>query len=377
MLLVAEPMLGDEEKAALIEVVESGWITMGDRVRSFEKAFAEAHGADDAVAVSSCTAGLHLILDALGVGPGDEVLVPSLTFVATVNSVLYVGATPIFVDVESLDCPLMCKEDAVSKCTKRTKAVILMHYAGYVTNRTAWRAFAADNGLLLVEDAAHAAGAEFVGTIGHAAAFSFYGNKNMTTAEGGAIIASNPTVLEHIRTMRGHGMTMGTFQRLASKTINYDVTMLGYNYRMDELRAAIGLTQLRHLGEWNERRKVLTRLYLELLEERCPSVAIPFRKFIISSESLEHGASNHIMPIILPNETDRQGTIDKLRDRGVQTTNHYPPAHLLSFYRSQSSAWQLPKTEEFARRELTLPLHPKMTASDLDVVTAGLVYALD
>jgi dTDP-4-amino-4,6-dideoxygalactose transaminase len=149
-----------------------------------------------------------------------------------------------------------------------------------VANRDAWQRFAAENGLLLIEDAAHATGAEFVGTFGHAAAFSFYGNKNMTTAEGGAIIASDPAVLEHIRTMRGHGMTTGTFQRYTSKTVNYDVTMLGYNYRMDELRAAIGLTQLRHLAEWNDRRKSLTRLYVQLLEERCPRVEIPFKKFI-------------------------------------------------------------------------------------------------
>jgi dTDP-4-amino-4,6-dideoxygalactose transaminase len=137
ILAVAEPNLGEEEKAALAEVVDSGWITMGDRVRAFEQAFAQHHGAADAVAVSSCTAGLHLVMRALGIGPGDEVLVPSLTFVATVNCVLYTGATPVFVDIESLDVPLLSCADAATKCTARTKAVIIMHYAGYLANRNA------------------------------------------------------------------------------------------------------------------------------------------------------------------------------------------------------------------------------------------------
>ena len=142
MLLVAEPILGPEEKAALSDVVDCGWITMGDRVRAFEQAFAEEHGAADAVAVSSCTAALHLILQALGVGPGDEVLVPSLSFVATANCVLYAGATPVFVDIEALDWPLMSGADAAAKCTAKTKAVIVMHYAGYVADRDAWCEFA-------------------------------------------------------------------------------------------------------------------------------------------------------------------------------------------------------------------------------------------
>src|SRR6266700_5067086 len=178
MLLVSEPVLGMDEQAALAAVIDSGWVTMGDRVREFEQAFARLHDADDSIAVSSCTAALHLILHALGLGPGDEVLVPSLTFVATANSVLYTGATPVFVDIDSLDWPLMSSLDAATKCTARTKAVIVMHYAGYVTARDTWADFAARRGLLLIEDAAHAAGAVDAGTVGQAAAFSFYGNKN-------------------------------------------------------------------------------------------------------------------------------------------------------------------------------------------------------
>jgi dTDP-4-amino-4,6-dideoxygalactose transaminase len=369
MLLVGEPILGEEEKAALLDVIDCGWITMGDRVRTFERSFAETHNASDAVAVSSCTAALHLILEVLGVGPGDEVLVPSLTFVATVNSVLYARATPIFVDIESLDCPLISRSDAAAKCTKKTKAVILMHYAGYVLNRGAWRDFAATHGLILIEDAAHAVGAEYAGTFGSAAAFSFYGNKNMTTAEGGAVIAADDRVLEEVRTLRGHGLTTGTFQRLSSRSVTYDVTMLGYNYRMDELRAAIGLAQLSHLRSWNEKRKTLTQLYMRLLADRCPQVKVPFLRL---DGSTAYGASYHIMPVVLPDGLDRQSVIDELRDAGIQTTNHYPPAHLLSFYRKHSPSVTLPRTEHFARRELTLPLHPRMEESHVDRVSVAL-----
>src|SRR5207248_9807685 len=175
MLLVSEPVLGTEEKAALAAVIESGWITMGDRVREFEKAFALLHQAEDSIAVSSCTAALHLILHALGIGPGDEVLVPSLTFVATANSVLYVGARTIFVDIESPEIPSMSLGEAEAKCNARTKAVILVHFGGCLADRAAWQSFVQRRGLLLIEDAAHAPGLPEAGTFGEAAAFSFYG----------------------------------------------------------------------------------------------------------------------------------------------------------------------------------------------------------
>src|SRR5439155_7160297 len=233
MLLVSEPILGMEEKAALEAVIDSGWITMGDRVREFEQAFARLHGAEDSIAVCSCTAALQPILHARDIGTGDEVLVPSLTFVATADSVLYVGARPVFVDIESTAVPLMSLEEAEAKCTARTKAVILVHFGGYLADRDAWQAFAARKGLLLIEDAAHAPGLPAAGTFGEAAAFSFYGNKNMTTAEGGAIIARSSSLRETIRRARSHGMTSGTRQRLDSRSPDYDVTTLGFNYRMD------------------------------------------------------------------------------------------------------------------------------------------------
>ena len=373
MLLVAEPNLGEDEKAALCEVIESGWITMGERVRGFEKAFAAAHGTADAVAVNSCTAALHLILEALGVGPGDEVLVPSMSFVATANSVLYTGAAPVFVDIESMEQPVISLADAAAKCTAKTKAVIVMHYAGYLVDKAAWRHFADSRGLLLVEDAAHAAGAEDVGTIGHATAYSFYGNKNMTTAEGGMVTAEDPAVLERIRQMRGHGLTIGTFQRLTNRAVNYDVTMLGYNYRMDELRAALGLTQLKNLAAWNQKRKVLTAIYIDLLSQRCPAIDIPFAQ---TQTAHRQKTANHIMPIVLPANVQRQNVINALRDAGIQTTMHYPPSHLMTMYQERDPTVRLPVTEEYSDRELTLPLHPKMEATHVEQVVAALEMAL-
>ena len=367
-LLVAEPSLGQDEKRALIDVIDSGWITMGSQVRAFERAFSELHQVEDAVAVSSCTAGLHLALEAIGIGQGDEVLVPALTFVATANAVLYTGATPVFVDIESLDTPIMSCADAAKKCTPRTKAVVIMHYGGYMADREQWRDFADTRGLFLIEDSAHAVGTARTGIFGDLAVFSFFGNKNMTTAEGGMVAALDAETLGRVRQARGHGMTTGTMERLHGGMLTYDVTMLGFNYRMDDLRAAIGLMQLKRLDAWNEKRKSLTGAYRHLLEEHCPDVDVPF--------SSPRPSTHHIMPVILPKDRDRQRVADSLRASGVMSTNHYPPVHWFSWFQSRFPPIQLPLTEEFAMRELTLPLHPKLTVDQLEYVVHALADAL-
>jgi dTDP-4-amino-4,6-dideoxygalactose transaminase len=365
---VADPVLGHEEKTALCEVIDSGWITMGERVQRFEEDLARIHDVEETVAVSSCTAGLHLILHALGIGPGDEVLVPSLTFVATINCILYVGAAPVLVDIDTIDNPLMSLDDAARKCTEKTKAIILVHYAGYLADRSAWQKFADQRGLLIIEDAAHATGLKDVGTYGVAAALSFYGNKNMTTAEGGAVIVSDQNLREKIRKMRGHGLTSGTFQRHSGSSPGYDMTMLGFNYRMDELRAAIGIVQLRHLEAWNHKRRHLTQLYRALLEENAPEVVVPFTAGDVSSY--------HIMPVVIPDGADRSNVIKSMRDAGIQTTIHYPPAHLFSFYREHLPSIQLPRTEEYGRRELTLPLFPRLDAVHIERITHALAKSI-
>ena len=368
MISLSDPILGEEEKRALCEVIDSKWLTMGERVAAFEKGFAKMHGFEDAVAVNSCTAALHLALLALDIGPGDDVLVPSLTFVATANAVLYVGARPIFVDIQDLEIPHIAIEDARAKCTPRTKAVILMHYGGYVADLPAWRSFCDLKGLVLIEDAAHSPGVEDVGRWSDASAFSFFSNKNMSTGEGGMVIARSPSVLKRIRHLRGHGMSSDTLTRHRGHAYSYDVSMLGYNYRLDELRGAMGIVQLARLPLWNERRYKLSIQYRNLISKHILKMVIPFPQV--------HETAAHLMPVLLPPGMNRQGIMDYLRNDGIQTSIHYPPIHQFSFYSKKFPAINLPKTEEFCARELTLPLHPSLKENEVEFVVGSLGKAI-
>ena len=365
---LADPVIGQEEKEALCAVIDSQWLTMGERVASFENAFAHLHGMESAAAVNSCTAGLHLCLKALNIGPGDEVLVPSLTFVATVNSVLYVGATPIFIDIEKADLPHIALVDAEDKCTPRTRAVIVMHYGGYLMDLPSWRSFADHKQLNLIEDAAHAPAVGDVGRWSDASVFSFFTNKNMTTAEGGMVLARNPKLLEDIRLLRSHAMTTLTLDRYRGHAYSYDVTMLGYNYRLDELRGAMGLVQLKHVLDWNKLRRELTNFYRQQLALHLPQVVVPFQP--------EHHTAAHLMPVLLPPTVERRRVMEKLREDGVQTSIHYPPVHHFTYYRESFPDRNLPNTEEFAARELTLPLHPLVRKADIEHTVAALAKAI-
>ncbi|UCF83626.1 MAG: DegT/DnrJ/EryC1/StrS aminotransferase family protein [Desulfobacteraceae bacterium] len=365
---LSDPVLGEEEKQVLCSVIDSGWITMGDRVLALERAFASLHGAKDAVAVNSCTAALHLCLLIAGIGPGDEVLVPSLTFVATVNAILYCGATPVFVDLQDAHVPHISLDDAEQSCTPRTKAVIVMHYGGYLMDLPRWRTFADTNGLMLIEDAAHAPAVGEVGRLSDAAAFSFFTNKNMTTAEGGIILVRDDSALESLRRMRSHGMTTLTLDRYRGHAYSYDVSMLGHNYRMDELRAALGLVQLDRLLKFNARRRKLTRFYRKRLADDVPEVSVPFGSY--------HETAAHLMPILLPRNVDRKSVMESLRRAGIQTSIHYPPVHKFSYYRDRFPGNSLLNTENFFARELTLPLHPGLTEGDVDRVVEALKQAL-
>ncbi len=265
----------------------------------------------------------------------------------------------------------MSIEEAERKVTPRTRAVMLMHFAGHMADPEPWRAFAARHGLLLIEDAAHAVGVAGVGTYGDAAAFSFYGNKNMTTAEGGMILMRDPEALDRVRQMRAHGMTRSVVQRLTARSSHYDVDMLGYNYRMDELRAAIGLVQLSRLGAMTAHRGALVALYHEALgrlAERHPGLCVPRPQTGVSA--------HHIMPVVLPQGADRDGIAAAMHRAGIQTTIHYPPVHTLTFHRARQPSLRLPRSEEFHRRELTLPLHPKMSGADVGRVVEALENAL-
>ena len=369
LIELAAPCLGEPEKQALCAVIDDGWITMGPRVRRFEEAFATLHGVDEAIAVNSATAALALCLSMFDIGPGDEVLVPSLTFVATSNVVIHAGATPVFVDIESPATPHISLSDAATKVTPRTRAVMLVHYAGYLIDLRPWRELADAHGLLLFEDAAHAAGlAGAIGLLSDAAAFSFFTNKNMTTAEGGMLIVRDAQRRQRARLLRAHGMTALTLERTRGAAVGYDVLDCGFNFRMDEFRAALGLAQIERLSEWNASRRALTRHYRQTLARLAPDVQAPF--------DADHSTSAHIMPVLLPPETNRGQVMQGMRDAGIQTSVHYPPIHRFEFYRRTLPTISLPRTETFCDTELTLPLHPRLTPEDVERVVATLAGLL-
>lgn len=369
LIELGAPVLGDAEKEALAEVIDGGWITMGERVRRFESLFAQLHGVPDAIAVHSATAALQLIMDAFDFGPGDEVLVPSLSFVATASVVVQAGATPVFVDVESGRLPHLSLADARARITPHSRAIIVMHFGGYGMDMAAWRALADEHGLVLVEDAAHAAGlAGTVGTASDAAAFSFFTNKNMTTAEGGMIIIPDRERAERARRLRAHGMTASTLDRDRGRAVGYDVVEVGHNYRMDELRGALGLVQLPRLEGWNTRRRELTAHYRAELAAELPGVHVPF--------DAAWPTTAHLLPALLPEGTDRAAVMARMRDGQVQTSVHYPAIHRFSAYRAAYGARELPHTDAFCASELTLPLHPQLTEPDVTRVVRTLREAL-
>ena len=369
LIELSAPCLGEPEKRALCAVIDDGWLTMGDRVRSFEKVFAEMHGVDDAIAVHSATAALQLSLQAFDIGPGAEVLVPSLTFVATTNTILHCGATPVFVDIEGIDCPHIALEDAREKLTPRTRAVMLMHYGGYMMDVERWREFTDRHGLLLFEDAAHTAGMTGTGTFSEAASYSFFTNKNMTTAEGGMMVVRDEKRRQRARVLRAHGMTTSTLDRARGRAVGYDVVDCGHNYRMDELRAALGLVQIERLLGWNETRRTLAAHYRKTLERVLPAaVKVPFQA--------DHRTSAHIMPVLLPSGANRHQVMERMRAQGVQSSMHYPPIHQFEYYRNKFPGVALPNTEHYCERELTIPLHPHLSAADVERVVASLRDAL-
>jgi dTDP-4-amino-4,6-dideoxygalactose transaminase len=362
------PVLGEPEKRALAEVIHGQWLTMGDRVRRFEQAFAELHEVEDAVAVNSGTAALQLSLAAFDIGQGMEVLVPSMSFVATASVVVHAGATPVFVDVEGLDRPHMSIDDARRRITDRTRAIMIMHYGGYEMDVAAWRVLADDHGLLLFEDAAHVAGLPGSGALSDAAAFSFFTNKNMTTAEGGMVVMRDAGRRQRARLLRTHGMTANTLDRTRGRAVGYDVVECGHNFRMDELRGALGLVQIERLAAWNRTRRELTAHYRSQLRRDTPQILVPFEP--------GHRTSGHIMPVLLPEGCDRAKVMAEMRAAGVQTSVHFPAIHQFEYYRRSCGEIFLPHTEGFSQRQLTLPLHPALDTGDVERVVAALSRAV-
>jgi len=363
---------GQEEEAAVLRVLRSKWLTMGAITQELESQFSLMVGVKHAIALSNATEALHLACLALGVGPGDEVITPSLSFVATSNAVLYTGAEVRFADVIGPEELTIDPDEVARQITSRTKAIIVMHYAGYPCRMNEILAIAERRGLPVIEDAAHAPGASLdgkaLGTWGSVGCFSFFSNKNVSTGEGGMLVTDRDDVAEKVRLFRSHGMTSLTYDRHHGHAYSYDVVDLGYNYRIDEIRSALGIEQLKKLTDNNARRKVWTERYWQTLVNS--GMGLPFKEKI-------GVPSYHIFPTMLPDGINRKVFMDALRAEGIQTSIHYPPTHRFTYYRSRYGEISLPKTENISEREVTLPLYPKMGAERVDLVTDAVIRSFE
>lgn len=366
--------MGCEEDDAVREVLQSRWLSMGPVTEEFEAAFARYLGVKHAFAVSNGTAALHIAHAVLGIGMGDEVVTPSLTFVATANSILYCGAKPVFADIGGKDDLNVSWEEIAAKVTERTRAITVVHYGGYACDMRPIMEIAHDHDLRVVEDTAHAVGAMYrgqkCGTIGDIGCFSFFANKNLSTGEGGMIVTDDDRLAEKIRTMRSHGMTTLTWDRHRGHGYSYDVTNLGYNYRTSEVASALGIVQLRRLEQNNDRRRYIVGRYRRALAG-IERITCPF------TGRSNGDSSYHIFPVVLPADLSRAGFQTALKERGIQTSIHYPPVHLFTYYRRLLGDTQgsLPKTEFVGEHEVTLPLYPGMTDEDLEYVCTAVEEA--
>lgn len=363
---------GREEEAAVLAVLQSRWLTMGEVTQEFEARFAKLTNRKYAFGVSNCTVGLHLACQALGLQPGDEVIVPSLTFVATSNAALYTGAEVCFADIIGSD-ELTIDPGEIERLIKpNTKAIIVMHYAGYPCRMNEIMAIADHHKIAVIEDAAHAPGGMLderaLGSWGKIGVFSFFSNKNLSTGEGGMVVTDDDALAERIRLQRSHGMTSLSYDRHKGHAFSYDVVQLGYNYRIDEIHAALGLTQLEKLARNNTRRRELTYAYWKALKPL--GVGLPF------SQTEQGLPSYHIFPMLLPDGVNRQTFMTSLRDEGIQSSIHYPPIHAFQYYRQRYGKIDLPYTDEVSKREVTLPLYPTMSDAQLELVIAAVENAL-
>lgn len=365
-----------EDLEAVAETLRSGWLTMGPRTAAFEEAFAAQLGVAHAVCVSSCTSALHLAYDAAGVGPGDEVIVPSITFVATAAAAVYLGATPVFGEILGQHDLSLDPEDVARRITPRTKAVCVVHFAGYAAPVRELRELCDEHGIALVEDVAHAPSATArgggkLGTFGLAGAFSFFSNKILSTGEGGLLATDDEDVAARARLLRSHGMSSGTWARHTGLTDTYDVETLGFNYRLDEPRAALLLSRLARMEDDIARRRELVRAYRERLAG-LDGLTIPY-------EDADTDLSCcYVMPIMLDDPARRPELRRYLREeRGVQTSVFYPAIHEFTAYRERFGELSLPRSELAAATEVTIPLFPHMTTDEQDQVVTAIAEGLE
>ncbi|HEY7836868.1 MAG TPA: DegT/DnrJ/EryC1/StrS family aminotransferase [Solirubrobacteraceae bacterium] len=371
---LTDVVVPEEDVQAVLECLKSGWLTMGPRAGAFEQGLSEFVGTPHAVTVSSGTAALHLACLAAGLGPGDEVIVPAFTFVASVAAPRYVGATPVLCDVSSPHEFTLDPADVARRITPRTKAVIAVHFCGYPAAALELRALCDEHGLLLIEDCAQAIGATVgddgrqVGTVGDLGTFSFFSKKQLCVGEGGMVTSADEDRAQRVRLLRSHAMTSTTWDRHRGHDPAYDVVDIGFNYRLDEPRAALGLSRLQRLPDNLIARRATARAYREAL------AGVEGLELCFDEQAVER-SSHFAFPVLLADRERRDRFRDRLKDAGIQTT-WYPAVHCFTEYASFAPADGLPAASEVAGRHCALPLSSSTTSEDLEVVVDAVRAAL-
>ena len=361
-----EPWISKEDEKIINKTLKQSMLTLGPQLERFEEDFCKYSKAKYAVAVSNCTAALHLSLKALGIKKDDEVIIPDLTFVADANAILACNAKPIITDINK-DNFFLSISNIKKNISKKTKAIIPVHIYGQVCNIEEILDIAHDNNLKIVEDCAHAVGtfhkSKHVGTLGNTGCFSFYPTKNITTAEGGMVITNSKTTAEKIRQLRSHGMTKSLKSRYSSEyPWIFDISEPGYNYRMDEIRAALGITQLKRIKKINQLR-LNASLYYHKNLQNIPGIILPD---MVNDKT--HSYHLYTIRITKPFKLTRDELFKKLKDYGIRTTVYWMPIHMYTAYKKFSYASNIKNTKKIYNEILALPLFPNITKKHQDVV---------
>jgi len=363
--------ISDADVKAVVEALCSGWLTTGPRVGEFESAFANWCGAGHGVAVNSGTAALHAAMRAIQLKPGDEVIVPAITFAASANAAIYEGGVPVFADVEP-DTLLIDPVSAARKITPNTRAIVAVDYAGQPADYDALRALAKQHGIALIADACHAPGATYkgrkAGTLADISCFSFHPVKHLTTCEGGMALTGDADMAAHMRRFRNHGIDSDHRSREKSGTYAYDMRELGYNYRLPDVQCALGMAQLARLSGWIAARHRIAGLYDQALAGMAQVTPLKTHQ--------DRTHAFHLYVVKLAEGIDRDRVFARLRADGIGANVHYAPVHLHSFYRQRGYAPGIaPVAESVSSQLLTLPLFPAMAAADVHRVVAALKKA--
>ena len=363
--------IADADVKAVVEALVSGWLTTGPRVAEFEQAFAAHVGAGEGVAVNSGTAALHCAMRALGLGQGDEVIVPAITFAASANAALYEGAKPVFADVEP-DTLLIDPASVAKRITPRTRAIVAVDYAGQPADYDALQALAGPRGIRVIADACHAPGATYkgraTGTLADISCFSFHPVKHLTTCEGGMAVTDDAAMAAHMRRFRNHGIDSDHRSREACGAHAYDMAELGFNYRLPDVQCALGLAQLKRLSGWVAARQRIAQFYDAALASLAE--AMPLKTHASRSHAY------HLYVVRLMDGIDRDKVFARLRADGIGANVHYAPVYLHSHYaRLGHKPGACPVAEDAARRILSLPMFPAMTEADVRRVVGALTRA--